>query len=173
MSRNNTIEATVRGRVVTPPTLHTGASGTEFASFRLAATPRVFDRGAGEWVDGETEWISVAVFGQAFVLHVVKSVHKGQPVIVTGTLTSSAWLDREGEIRSELRLRAQAMGHDLFWGRSDFFRVADATVAQRPEQDDPEHPGDDGAEPRPAPVPAAASDVNTSGEGWAVLGDAA
>jgi single-strand DNA-binding protein len=140
MSRNNTIEVTVRGRVAADPVFCTSANGTEYARFRLAVTPRILDRTTGEWGDGHTEWISVRVFGQQFAKNVAKSLKKGQPAIVSGTLSSGEWKS-DGQTYWGLNLRAEAVGHDLHWGRSEYFKAADEpTTASRPT----EEPTDDG-----------------------------
>ncbi|MDR1151293.1 MAG: single-stranded DNA-binding protein [Bifidobacteriaceae bacterium] len=143
MSRNNTIEVTIRGRVAADPILLTATNRSEFAKFRIATTPRVFDRAAGEWADGQTEWLNITVFGTPFAQNVVKSLHKGQPVIVGGMLTTGTWTDREGEVHTELRLLAKTVGHDLFWGRSDFYRVAEAPAPAHGAAGSEEVPADE------------------------------
>jgi single-strand DNA-binding protein len=164
MSRNNVIEVTVRGRVIADPTEIRASNGNNFTGFRLAATPRVLDRETGLWSDGKTEWISVSVFGQPFAKNVLLSLHRGQPVIVHGVLSTGEWTDRVGQTHSDLRLRADVIGHDLFWGRSDFWKVAEQTATTQAAADD--GPPVDGAIPTSAddgvpgvPIDASAADV--------------
>ena len=51
-------------------------SNVAVASFRLASTPRI--RRGGEWVDGQTTWITVTCF-RTLAEHVATSVQKGRP----------------------------------------------------------------------------------------------
>jgi single-strand DNA-binding protein len=176
MSRNNTIDVTVRGRVAADPLLLTAVNGSEFARFRIAATPRVFDRSAGEWSDGQTEWFNVTVFGKPFAQNVAKSLHRGQPVIVSGILTTGTWTDKEGDVHTELRLLGKAVGHDLFWGRADYFRVAEAPASTPDAADAQEVPADDAGalpgDPAPSPAPASTG-TQTPTPGWDTLDPAA
>jgi single-strand DNA-binding protein len=128
MARSNGIEVTIRGRVVADPILHYAQSGAEYTRFNLATTPREQDRVTGAWGDGQTEWIEVTVLGRMFARNVGVSLHKGQPVIVTGTLSTSPWIDNEGSARAGLKLRATAVGHDQKLGRSDYIKTRDPVV---------------------------------------------
>ncbi|MDR1118863.1 MAG: single-stranded DNA-binding protein [Bifidobacteriaceae bacterium] len=181
MSRNNTIEVTVRGRVAADPTFHTAPSGVKFTTFRLASTPRTFARESGKWIDGRTEWIRVTVFGMPFAENTAESLHKGQPVVVTGILSTSEWTDEKGAIRMGLALRAQTVGHDLFWGRANFYKTVEAATTPDLAPDQPEGPMDDavpaqdGEAEATHEVPGVASGaaVNVEASGWEGLSAAA
>lgn len=95
-------------------------SGVALASFRLASTPRVYDRSRNTWVDRPTTWLTVECW-RGLAQNVVDSVQRGQPVIVTGRLKTSEWKDEEsGELRSRLVLDAISVGHDLSRGTAVF-----------------------------------------------------
>ena len=50
----------------------------------------------------------------------MRSVHKGQPLLVTGRLNTSEWQGTDGITRYSLNLQAESIGHDLTYGSSQF-----------------------------------------------------
>jgi len=100
---------------------HEADGGTPFASFRLGSTRRWFDRRAGDWRDGRTEWFTVKVWRQA-ALNVARSLRKGDPVVVHGRLSTEEWSGPEGP-RTTLVLEAKALGPDLTYGTAHFGRT--------------------------------------------------
>ena len=119
---------TLTGIIATDPRALVTQTGLSITSFRLASTQRRYDRVKGEWVDGETNWYTVTCFRQ-LADNVLASLRKGQRVVVTGRVRIRAW--ESGE-RSGMTVEvdADAVGHDLVWGRSTFERrVASASSA--------------------------------------------
>lgn len=117
---SNAIVTTVVGWAATAPReIHAGR--VPYTSFRLASTPRHFDRAQGVWVEGRTEWLTVKVFRDT-ALNVAASVQKGHPVVVTGRLRTEEWQGENGP-RSALVLEASALGHDLTRGRATFVKT--------------------------------------------------
>jgi len=94
--------------------------GTPVASFRLASTPRVYDRSQGGWVDGPTTYVTVMCW-RGLAENAASSLHKGEPVVVHGKLRIETWKNDE---RSGLavEVEAQTIGHDLSRGVSAFRR---------------------------------------------------
>ena len=93
--------------------------GVALAVFRLASTPRWFDRSTGSWRDQETVWLTVKAWRN--LAHNIKgSVSKGEPVIVTGRLRASRWKDEDGQEQTRTYLEAVAVGHDLNRGTSAY-----------------------------------------------------
>lgn len=91
-----------------------------YANFNLAITPRV--RKDGNWVDGATTWVRVTAW-RLLAAHVRDSVRKGDPVVVYGRLDTRRWTDDRGTVHDELTLEANAVGHDLRRGVSQFQRT--------------------------------------------------
>jgi len=75
---------TVIGNLVDDPELRFTPSGAAVANFRIASTPRTFDKQSNEWKDGETLWLGCSVWRQA-AENVAESLTKGTRVIVQGT----------------------------------------------------------------------------------------
>jgi len=141
----NDLLITVTGWVATDPRLYVGTQGVRMTSFRLASTSRYYDRNAGTWADGQTEWFTVRLFRSAAVL-VLESIKKGQPVVVHGRLRTNEWTAESGP-RTDLVIDAQSLGHDLTRGIAKFDRaVADGTEP-RPDGADDAAEGDDDTVP--------------------------
>lgn len=126
-TRRMTDTITLTGIIATEPRVVTTEAGLDIASFRLASTHRRFDRVKDEWVDGDTNWYTVTAF-RALGANAGQSLHKGERVVVLGRLRVRAWEagDKSG---TTVEVDADAIGHDLRWGRSTFARSTSATAA--------------------------------------------
>lgn len=112
---------TVRGFVATDPEHKTYEQGLGVTSFRLASTPRRFDRQANAWVDGDTNWFSVSCFRE-LAANAACSVHKGDPILITGRLRVQSFTRRDGTPGSAVSIEAESLGHDLMFGTATFGR---------------------------------------------------
>ena len=100
---------TVTGHLGTDPERFRTHTGVEYARFRMAHTPRL--RRDGEWVDGETIWLTVRCYGK--LARNVGSLRSGDPVLVTGQWRFEEWADRNGVARSTQVIMADAVGPNL------------------------------------------------------------
>ncbi len=103
---------TLIGNLVDDPELRFTPSGAAVANFRLASTPRSFDRQTNEWKDGETLFVSCAVWRQA-AENVAESLSRGTRVIVNGRLKSRTYETREGEKRTVFEVEVEEIGPSL------------------------------------------------------------
>jgi len=115
---NDTI--TITGLVATTPRLITTGEGLTINSFRLASTHRRYDKDTEKWMDGETNWFTVTCFRQ-LATNVGRSVNRGERVIATGTLRIREW-DNGEKVGTSVEVEADAIGHDLRWGTTNFSR---------------------------------------------------
>jgi single-strand DNA-binding protein len=122
---------TLTGLVATPPKHIVTSEGLQITSFRLASTARRFDRTEQKWVDAETNWYTVASF-RALAANVANSLLKGQRVVVTGRLKVRDW-DTGEKTGTSVEIDAEAIGHDLTFGTSEFTRTPAATAASAAE----------------------------------------
>jgi single-strand DNA-binding protein len=122
---------TVVGNVVDDPKLRTTGSGWEVAGFRVASTARRRDAQTGRYVDGDSLFLSVTCW-RALASNVAVSVRKGDPVIVTGTLSTRSW-EKDGQKRSSYELEAQAVGPDLARGTAVFRRMPRGAAPSSPD----------------------------------------
>lgn len=80
---DNTI--TIIGNLTSDPELRFTPSGVAVANLSIAQTPRTFDKATNEWKDGETNFFRSAIW-RSEAENVAASLHKGDRVIITGTL---------------------------------------------------------------------------------------
>ena len=126
----NETTVTLIGNVVTEVSSHSTPNGIEFSSFRMATTTRRFDRGLGQWVDGDTSFLKVTCW-RRLGRNVQVSIGKGDPVVVTGHLKIREWTNPERK-GVTVEVDASTVGHDLSRGTAAFTRVAKRDSA--PEQ---------------------------------------
>ena len=113
---------TVVGNLVDDPELRFTPSGAAVANFRIASTPRTFDRQANEWKDGEALFLSCAVWRQA-AENVAESLQKGMRVVVQGRLKQRSYETREGERRTVVELDVEEVGPSLKYATAKVARV--------------------------------------------------
>lgn len=104
------------------------SNGSDVAKFRLAATPRYFDKRLGIFVDDNTNWITVQCW-RSLAVHVSESIRRGDPVIVVGKLRTEEWV-KDGQRNSRFILEASAVGHDLTRGVSSFTKASHSEPAR-------------------------------------------
>ena len=127
----NDIITTVIGNAVTDVSLRVTSSGTSVASFRIASNSRRFDKSTNSWIDQEPSYLSITAWSQ-LAENVALSVHKGQPLLVTGKLKVRQWQDAD-KSGTNVEIDAIAIGHDLNRGTSEFTKVK--RVSEFYEQD--------------------------------------
>ena len=74
-----------------------------------------------EWVDGQTNWYTVQCY-RKLAENIGPSLRKGQHVIVTGKLRLRQWTSDDGRQGTACEIDAESLGHDLFWGTTNFVR---------------------------------------------------
>ncbi|HEV2087471.1 MAG TPA: single-stranded DNA-binding protein [Cryptosporangiaceae bacterium] len=103
---------TLVGNLVDDPELRFTPSGAAVAKFRLASTPRTYDKQTGEWKDGESLFLSCNVWRQA-AENVAESLTRGMRVIVQGRLRQRSYETREGEKRTVFEVEVDEVGPSL------------------------------------------------------------
>ena len=103
---------TVVGNLVDDPELRFTPSGAAVANFRIASTPRTFDRQTNEWKDGDALFLTCSVWRQA-AENVAESLQKGMRVVVQGRLKSRQFETREGEKRTVFEIDVDEVGPSL------------------------------------------------------------
>ena len=111
---------TLQGWLGTDVTLRQ-AGETPVASFRVACTPRRYQKKTDSWVDGTTQWFSVNAW-RALAEHCERSLRRGDPVVVHGRLNAQLWSNSAGMEVTSYDVEAVVVGHDLNRGTSTFVR---------------------------------------------------
>ena len=109
---------TITGLTATDPRHLVTSEGVAISSFRFASTDRRYNRATEKWEDGDTTWFTVSAF-RGLAENVKASVKKGERLIITGRLRIRDWEtdDRKG---TDVEIEADAIGHDLTWGTTQF-----------------------------------------------------
>ena len=113
---------TLVGNLVDDPELRFTPSGQAVANFRIASTPRTFDRQTNEWKDGESLYLTCNVWRQ-YAENVAESLTKGMRVIVQGRLKQRSYETREGEKRTVMELEVDDVGPALRYATAKVNRV--------------------------------------------------
>ena len=129
---------TVVGNLVADPELRFTPSGAAVANFRIASTPRTFNRTTNQWQDGEGLFLTCNVWREA-AENVAESLTKGMRVIVQGRLRQRSYETREGEKRTAPEVRV-------------------LTLQLMPKQDKGQAPQAAAPAPAPGPMPGFAGD---------------
>lgn len=146
---------TVVGNLTADPELRYTQNGLPVANLTIASTPRIFDRQANEFKDGEALFMRASVWRE-FAENVAGSLTKGTRVIAQGRLVQRSYTDREGANRTAMELEIDSIGPDLRYATTQVTRAAGGNrggdAARRPSQ-----PQQTAEEPWATPGPAAAS----------------
>lgn len=97
------------------------AGGVPVASFRLACTPRKFNRRTETWSDGETQWYTVSCW-RGLAENCATSLRRGDPVVVHGRLQVRPYVNSNDVEVISFEIDAVHVGHDLSRGTSVFTR---------------------------------------------------
>lgn len=114
---------TVVGNLTADPELCYTQNGLAVANFTVASTPRVFDRQANEWKDGDPLFIRCSVWRE-FAEHVASSLVKGSRVIVQGRLKMRRYETESGEKRTSTELEVEEIGPSLRYATAQLTRTS-------------------------------------------------
>ena len=153
---------TLVGNLVDDPELRFTASGVAVANFRVASTPRVFDKQTNEWRDGDSLFLSCSVWRQ-YAENVAESLTKGTRVIVTGRLKQRSYETQAGERRTVMEIEVDEVGPSL--------RSATAKIARVSRDGGGGGGGGGGAAPATPPADPWASSPQSGGGSWGAAAD--
>lgn len=94
MSTNN---LTIDGRLAADPEIRFLGSGQAVANIRIGHTPR--EKRDGEWVNGETVWLTAEMWGKP-AEEAVETLSKGDLVLVSGELRTRTYELNGGQRQS-------------------------------------------------------------------------
>jgi single-strand DNA-binding protein len=132
-------QITVVGNLVADPELRYTPNGAAVANFRIASTPRAFDKATNEWRDGDSLFLACNVWRQA-AENVAESLTRGMRVIVTGRLKQRSYETKEGEKRTVYEVEVDDVGPSLKSASAKVTKAARTGAPQadaKPSGDDP------------------------------------
>ena len=117
---------TLTGRLTRDPILTKTSTGAYKAKLRIASSRRIPDRQvdagandpegnnpkAPQWRDVDHLYIDVEMWNQ-FAINVRKSLAKGMPLVIVGSLVTEQWSDDQGTDHFRTFIKAQYVGLDL------------------------------------------------------------
>ena len=115
-------QITVVGNLVADPELRFIPSGAAVANFRIASTPRTFNRETNQWEDGEALFLTCNCWRQ-MAENVAETLTKGMRVIVTGRLKQRSYQTREGESRTVFEIEVEEVGPSLKYATANISRT--------------------------------------------------
>ncbi|WP_097982277.1 single-stranded DNA-binding protein [Streptomyces sp. f150] len=140
---------TIVGNLVDDPELRFTPAGAAVAKFRVASTPRVFNKTTNEWEDGEGLFLTCSVWRQQ-AENAAETLKRGMRVIVQGRLKQRSYEDREQVKRTVYEIDVEEVGPSLL--------RASAAVTKNPSGNGGQAQGDAWAGAKPA--------AQQQGGGW-------
>ena len=105
-------QITLVGNIASDVELRFTPSGAPVANFRVASTPRTFNKTTNQWEDGEAMFLTCNVWRQA-AENAAASLAKGMRIIVQGRLKARTFQNREGENRTVFEIDVDEVGPSL------------------------------------------------------------
>lgn len=102
---------TVVGNLVDEVEMRFLPNGTPVSKFRVASTPRTFDRDSNSWKDGESLFLTCSVWRQA-AENAAESLTRGMRVIVQGRLKQRSY-EKDGAKHTVYELDVEEVGPSL------------------------------------------------------------
>jgi single-strand DNA-binding protein len=138
---------TIVGNLTADPELRYTQNGLPVVNLTIASTPRVFDRQANEFKDGETLFMRASAWRE-MAEHIAGSLTKGTRVVASGNLKQKSYETKEGEKRTTVELEIDEIGPSLRYATAQVTRSAgNQQGGQRgqapagPQQAGPQYPG--------------------------------
>lgn len=116
---------TIVGNIVAEPELRFTPAGAAVCNFRVASTPRTYNKQTQQWEDGEAMFLTCNAWRQLGE-NTAESLAKGMRVIVTGKLKQRSFQTREGDNRTTFEIDVEEVGPSL--------RYATAQVNRNPHE---------------------------------------
>ncbi|MFD4524857.1 single-stranded DNA-binding protein [Streptomyces sp. NPDC058470] len=148
---------TIVGNLVDDPELRFTPAGAAVAKFRIASTPRIFDKQTNEWRDGESLFLTCSVWRQA-AENAAESLARGTRVIVQGRLKQRSYEDREQVKRTVYEIDVDEVGPTL--------ARATAKVVKNPSGSGQSQGSKESTDPWAEAKPAPAAPGQSTGGGW-------
>src|SRR5581483_442756 len=105
-------QITVCGNAVDDAELRFTPQGAAVARFRIASTPRVYNKQTSAWEDGDSLFLPVTVWREQ-AENVAGSITRGTGLVVVGRLRQRSYETKEGEKRTVYEVEADEVAVSL------------------------------------------------------------
>ena len=113
---------TIIGNIVAEPELRYTPAGAAVCNFRVASTPRTYNRNTGQWEDGEAMFLTCNAWKQLGE-NTANTIAKGMRVIVNGKLKQRSFQTREGDNRTVFEIDVEEVGPSLRYATAQVNRT--------------------------------------------------
>lgn len=113
---------TIVGNLVADPELRFTPSGAAVANFRVATTPRVYNRDTNQWEDGDAVFLTCNAWRQ-MAENIAETLTKGMRVIVTGKLRQRSYQTKDGENCTVYEIEVDEAGPSLRYATAQVNRA--------------------------------------------------
>jgi|SRR5215472_2729790 len=127
----NDTPITLIGNLVDAPELRFTPNGAAVANFRVASTPRIFDKASGDWKEQEALFLTCNVWRQ-YAENVVETLERGMRVIVSGRLKARSYETKEGEKRTVFEVEVDEVGPALRYATAKVVRAEQGSREEVP-----------------------------------------
>lgn len=114
---------TIVGNMVADPELRFTPKGAAVANFRVASTPRVYNRDTNQWEDGDAMFMTCNAWRE-MAENIAESLTKGMRVIVTGKLRQRSYQTKDGTERTVYEIEVDEAGPSLRHATAQVERTA-------------------------------------------------
>lgn len=143
---------TLVGNIVAEPELRFTPAGAAVCNFRVASTPRTYNKQTQQWEDGEAMFLTCNAWKQLGE-NTAESLAKGMRVIVTGKLKQRSFQNREGDNRSVFEIDVEEVGPSLRYATTQVNRNPREGGQQTPNQQQAQQNAQQGLGAQPANDP--------------------
>lgn len=112
---------TIVGNLVADPELRFIPNGAAVANFRVATTPRVYNRDTQQWENGDAVFLTCNAW-RDMAENIAETLTKGMRVIVTGKLRQRSYQTKEGENRTVYEIEVDEAGPSLRYATAQVHR---------------------------------------------------
>jgi single-strand DNA-binding protein len=120
MATDNFVQ--IIGNVTRDPELRFTTGGAAVCSFGIAYTPRRRNAN-GEWEDGDTSFFNCSAW-RDLGENIAASITKGTRVVVTGSVRTRDWEDRDGNKRTSIEIDVDDCAPSLRWAQAQIERTS-------------------------------------------------
>lgn len=103
---------TIVGNLTADPELRTTGTGTQVCGFTIASTPRVWNRQANQYEDGQSLFMRCSAW-RDLAWHCAQSLSKGMRVVATGRLSQRSYQAQDGTNRTVVEMTVDEIGPSL------------------------------------------------------------
>ncbi len=97
------------GNLVKDPETNTTPKGYEYTRVRLAHSQGHWDKQANQWVEAKTPAAWYTLYANNTIGRQLQQFHKGDHVLVTGSLDMNEWQDKTGAKRTEMVIHVKTI----------------------------------------------------------------